>query len=176
MTSTPLLGTLKALFNYSLSERKLPMKSWIKRTLAGIFGASILIGGLSACSRGHHGEWSPERVTEMRGKMIERVSSKLTLNDAQKQKLNMLADEMIASRTALRGKDADPRAEMQAMISGAKFDRSRAQTLLEQKTQVVQGNGPKLISAMADFYDSLNPEQQKQVRDRLEHRSWWSRG
>ena len=152
------------------------MKTWIKRTLVGIFGASILIGGLTACSRGHHAEWSPERVTEMRGKVIERVSSKLELNEAQKQKLGVLADEMIASRTALRGKEADPRAEMKAMISGVKFDRTRAQTMLEQKTQVVQGNGPKLIAAMADFYDSLNPEQQKQVRDRLEHRGGWGRG
>lgn len=152
------------------------MKTWIKRTLAGIFGASLLIGGLSACSRGHHAEWSPERVTEMRGKVIERVSSKLDLNDAQKQKLGVLADEMLASRTALRGKDADPRTEMKAMVAGAKFDRSRAQTMLEQKTQVVQGNGPKLITAMAEFYDSLSPEQQTKVRERLEHRGWWGRG
>ncbi len=152
------------------------MKTWIKRTLFGVFGASILIGGLSACSRGHHAEWSPERVTEMRGKVIERVSSKLELNDAQKQKLGVLADEMLASRTALRGKDADPRREMKAMIAGAKFDRSRAQAMLDQKTQVVQGNGPKLIAAMGEFYDSLSPEQQKKVRDRLEHRGWWSRG
>jgi periplasmic protein CpxP/Spy len=176
MTANTLLGTLKALFNNSLSKGNLPMKTWIKRTLVGIFGASILIGGLTACSRGHHAEWSPERVTEMRGKVIERVSSKLELNEAQRQKLGVLADEMIASRTAFRGKEADPRAEIKAMISGAKFDRSRAQTMLEQKTQVVQGNGPKLIAAMADFYDSLNPEQQKQVRDRLEHRGWWGRG
>ncbi len=152
------------------------MKTWIKRTLVGIFGASILIGGLSACSRGHHTEWSAERVTEMRGKVIERVSSKLELNDGQKQKLGVLADEMLASRTALRGKDADPRTEMKAMIAGAKFDRSRAQVMLDQKTQVVQGNGPKLIAAMGEFYDSLSPEQQKKVRDRLENRGWWSRG
>ncbi len=83
---------------------------------------------------------------------------------------------MLASRTALRGKEADPRTEFKAMIAGAKFDRSRAQAMLEQKTQVVQGQGPKLIAAMADFYDSLNPEQQKQVRERLEHRGWWGRG
>ena len=51
------------------------------------------------------------------------------------------------------------------------------QTLLEQKTQVVQGNGPKMIAALADFYDSLNPEQQKQVRDRMERRKgWFDRG
>lgn len=157
------------------------MKPWIKRTLIGLTGATILVGGLTACGSrgGHHGggDWSAERVTEMRGKVIERVSGKLELNEAQKQKLGVLADEMIASRTAMRGQSADPRTEMKALIAGDKFDRARAQALLEQKTQVVQGQGPKVIAAMADFYDSLNPAQQKQVRDKMEQRrGWWGRG
>ncbi len=156
------------------------MKHWIKRTLIGALGATLLVSGLVGCGSrgGHHGgDWSAERVTQVRGKVVEKISSKLELNDAQKQKLGALADEMIASRAAFKGKDADPRAELKAVMSGDKFDRIRAQALLDQKTQVAQGNGPKMIAAMADFYDSLNPAQQKQVRDRIEHRgSWWSRG
>jgi periplasmic protein CpxP/Spy len=156
------------------------MKPWIKKTLIGVFGATILVGGLTACGhRGGHdrGSMSEERVVEMRGKVIERVSSKLDLNEAQKQKLGVLADELIAQRKAMRGDSADPRTEMKALIAGDKFDRSRAEALLGQKTQVVQAGGPKVIGALADFYDSLNPEQQKQVRDKLEHRGrWWDRG
>lgn len=157
------------------------MKPWLKKTLFGVFGATILVGGLTACgSRGEHhgrGDWSPERVTEMRGKVVERVSSQLELNDAQKQKLGVLADQMIASRKALRGESADPRTEMKALVAGDKFDRTRAQALLEQKTQVVQGQGPKVIAAMGDFYDSLTPAQQKQLREKMEHRrGWWGRG
>lgn len=160
------------------------MKHWIKRTFIGALGAALLVGGLAGCGSrgGHHGEgWSAERVTQMRGKVVDRISSKLELNDLQKQKLGALADEIIASRMAFKGKDADPRTELKAVIAGDKFDRTRAQALLDQKTQVVQGNGPKMIAAMADFYDSLNPAQQKQVRDRLEHRGGkgggrWGRG
>ncbi len=171
-------GTLTALFNTFLSERNLVMKPWIKRTLIGVFGACLLVGGLTACGgRGHHGDWSAERVSEVRGKVVEKISSKLALNDTQKQKLGALADEIIASRTAFRGKDPDLRAEFKAMMAGDKFDRVRAQALLDQKTQVVQGNGPKMIAALADFYDSLSPEQQKQVREKMEqHRGWWGRG
>jgi Spy/CpxP family protein refolding chaperone len=34
-----------------------------------------------------------------------------------------------------------------------------------------------VIAALADFYDSLNPEQQQKVRDRMAQRKgWWSRG
>jgi Spy/CpxP family protein refolding chaperone len=156
------------------------MKPWIKKTLIGFAGATILLGGLSACGHrgGHeHGPMSEERVVEMRGKVIERVSDKLELNEAQKLKLGVLADEMIAQRKALRGDSADPRTEMKALVAGEKFDRARAQTLLTQKTEVVQAGGPKVIAAMADFYDSLNPAQQAQVRERMDKRGgWWGRG
>ena len=156
------------------------MKPWIKKTLIGLAGAALLVGGLTACGSrgGHHerGSMSEERKVDMRGKVIERVSSKLELNEAQKQKLGLLADEMIAQRKAMRGDSADPRTEVKALIAGNAFDRTRAQTLLTQKTEVVQAGGPKMIAAMADFYDSLNPQQQAQVRERLEKRGhWWGR-
>jgi periplasmic protein CpxP/Spy len=156
------------------------MKPWIKKTLIGVFGATILVGGLTAC--GHRGDrergpMSEERVVEMRGKVIERISDKLELDEVQKQKLGVLADELIAQRKAMRGDSADPRSEMKALIAGEKFERSRAEALLTQKTQVVQAGGPKVIGALADFYDSLKPEQQKLVRDKLDKRhGWWGRG
>lgn len=151
------------------------MKPWIKKTLMGLFGASIAVGGLTACSSSHHhrGPMSAEKVSEVRGKVVERVSSKLDLNDAQKQKLNVLADKMEAQRTAFMGKATDPRAEMQAIVSGDKFDRARAQTLLEEKTRAVQTNSPEVINALADFYDSLNSEQQQKVRDVMQRRKGW---
>mgnify|MGYP007063194552 FL=1 len=74
------------------------MKPWIKKTLMGIFGASIAVGGLTACSSGHHqrGPMTAEKMAEVRGKMVDRVSSKLDLNEAQKTKLNALADQLEA--------------------------------------------------------------------------------
>lgn len=155
------------------------MKPWIKRTLIGLTATTVVLGGLTACgSRGDHARgWSDERVTEVRGKVIEKVSSKLDLNADQKAKLGVLADQMIASRKAFRG-NTDPRTDLQALVAGDKFDRSKAQQLLDQKLQAAQGNGPQMLSAFGDFYDSLNPEQQKQVREKLERRGhgWWGRG
>jgi periplasmic protein CpxP/Spy len=156
------------------------MKPWIKKSLIAVFGASVVLGGLSACgSRGDHARgWSDERVTEMRGKVIERVSDKLELNAAQQQKLGVLADELIAQRKAWRAQGGDPRAEIKGLMASEKFDRSAAHALLERKTQQVQGAGPKVIAAFADFYDSLNPQQQSQVRERLDKRGHggWGRG
>ncbi len=155
------------------------MKPWIKRTLIGLMATTVVLGGLTACgARGDHARgWSDERITEVRGKAIEKISSKLDLNAEQKAKLGVLADQMIASRKALRG-NSDPRTELQALVAGDRFDRSKAQQLLDQKLQAAQGNGPQMLSAFGDFYDSLNPEQQQQVREKLAHRGhgWWGRG
>ena len=123
------------------------MKTWIKRSLIGITAATVILGGLTACgSRGDHARgWSDERITEVRGKAIEKISSKLELNTEQKAKLGVLTDEMIASRKAFRGEAADPRTELKALVAGDKFDRTKAQALLDQKMQVMQGNGPKML-------------------------------
>lgn len=151
------------------------MKPWIKRTLVGLFGASIMVGGLTACSSGahRHGPMTPEKMAEVRAKVVDRVSSKLDLNDAQKQKLNVLADKMQAQRSAFMGQAADPRAEVQAIVAGDKFDRARAQSLLDEKTRAIQASSPEVITALADFYDSLNPGQQQKVRDLMQRRKGW---
>lgn len=152
------------------------MKPWIKRTLIGLFSASILVGGLTACGHRLHGfgaNMSAEETAQYRGKMIERVSSKLDLNADQKQRLSVLADKLHEQRTALMGQTKDPRAEVKALVAGEKFDRVRAQTLVTEKTSVLQSKSPEVIAALADFYDSLNPVQQQKVRDFMVHRGGW---
>ena len=148
------------------------MKPWIKKTLMGLFGASIMVGGLTACA-GRHGPMTPERMAEVRGKVVERVSSRLDLDAAQKQKLNALADALQAQRGAFAGPGGDPRAEARAIVAGRSFDRARAQALLDDKTRAVQAHGPEVIVALADFYDSLDPGQQDKVRALMQRRRGW---
>ncbi|HRQ04256.1 MAG TPA: Spy/CpxP family protein refolding chaperone [Ottowia sp.] len=156
------------------------MKTWIKRTLIGVATAAIVLGGLSACShRMHRGGWggdvTPGQSAEWRGRMVERVAGKLDLNAEQKAKLNALANTMQAQRQALRG-STDPRAEMQSLVAGEKFDRAKAQALVQQKTEAMRSGSPEMIGALADFYDSLNPAQQQQVREFMAKRRGWRRG
>lgn len=156
------------------------MKLWIKRSLYSLVGASIVLGGLAACGHSRHGygSMSAEDQAQMRGKIVEKVSSKLELNAEQKQRLNVLADKLQEQRAALVGKTTNPRAEVQALVAGDKFDRSRAQTLLTEKTAAITGKSPEVIHAMADFYDSLNPAQQTKVREAMQkgRHGWWHRG
>lgn len=154
------------------------MKPWIRRTLLSLFGASVALGALTAC--GHHREhrgWnaSPEEQARWQGKMVDRVARRLDLDEAQKQKLTVLAAKVQEQRKALRGA-GDPRADLQQLIAGDKFDRTKAQALIGEKTAAVSAKSPEVIAALGDFYDSLRPEQQGKVRDFLQRRhGWWHR-
>ena len=149
------------------------MKLWIKRTLATALGATLVIGSLSACSGGRHGNTMTEAdITAKQIKMVDYAGKKLDLNDAQKQRLSVLGDKLREQRTALLGK-TEVRAELQSIVAGNTFDKAKAQAMMEEKTNALRSKSPDVIAAAADFYDSLNPAQQQQVRDLMQRRKGW---
>jgi protein CpxP len=152
------------------------MKRWIKRSLFALFGVSVLVAGLSACGHRNHefgAKLSAEEYTEKRTKIVDRVADKLNLNEDQKKRLGTLGDKVYEQRTALIGQTTDPRAEMKALVAADKFDRTRAQALVTEKTTALQTKSPEVIAALADFYDSLNSAQQQKVRDYMDGRGRW---
>ena len=157
------------------------MRTWIKRTLLGLFGATVVLGGLSACGHryGHErfSAMAPEEQAEFRKRAVERVASRLDLNEEQKKRLDTLAAKLQEQRLALRGA-ADPRSEVRSFVAGDKFDREKAQAFLGEKVAAVQAKSPEVITALGDFFDSLSPGQQAKVRDMLQRRNhgWWHRG
>lgn len=152
----------------------------LKRTLLGLAGMTLLVGGLTAC--GHRPDFgkqlSPQEYSQKRDKMVDKVASRLELNDDQKKRLAALGDTLYAQRTALMGQDKDPRAEMKALVAGDKFDAVRAQALINEKTTAIQTKSPEVVAALAAFYDSLNTTQQQKVRDYMDgrgHGHWFRR-
>lgn len=153
------------------------MKPWIKRTLMGLFGASIVVGGLTACGMRHHGHgmaaMGEEDAARFKARMVERVGKELDLDAQQKQRLAALGDRLREQRLALVGKTTDPRAEVQALVAGAQFDKVRAQAIIDEKTGALRAKSPEVIAAAADFFDSLNASQQQKVRDFMQRRRGW---
>lgn len=156
------------------------MKTWIKRSLIGLFGVGIVLGGMSACSHRHehHGmAMDGEHMARMQGKFIERATEELDLTAVQQQHLAKVGDRFRAQRSALIGSTTDPRAEMQALVAGPRFDRARALAIVEEKTEALRSRGPDLVIAVADFYDSLDPAQQQKLREHapLRRHRWFQR-
>lgn len=157
------------------------MKTWIKRTLIGIVGGAVLLGGLAACGQRHEGwhrsQISQEDAAKWRERLLERAGKELQLDAGQKLKLGAAFDQLRQHRNTVVASLADPRAEMRALVGGERLDRARAQAWVDEKTQVLRGDSPRTIGALADFYDSLRPDQQAKLRawlDRRGHDSWRS--
>lgn len=172
------------MFNPSCGTRKTVMTHFsrisLKRTLLGALTATVLVGGLAACAGSRHevgASMNAEQYAQKRDKMVDKAASKLDLNEDQKKRLSVLGDKLFEQRTALIGQTKNPRAELQALMAGEKFDAVRAQALINEKTTALQAKSPEVIAALADFYNSLNPVQQQKVRDYMEGRGhWFSRG
>jgi protein CpxP len=152
------------------------MKSWIRRTLLGVFGASIALGALTAC--GHHrghGGWggnTAEDRARQQEWVVERVTRRLDLSPAQQAKLRALAATLQAEREAFAGQP-HPREQMRVLVAGDKFDRAQAQVLAEKASDALRARSPAVIAAFGDFYDSLDPGQQVKVREFMERRRGW---
>lgn len=145
------------------------MKTWIKRSLIGVVAATVLLGGFAAYAHRQSG-WHAMSTGDLalaRTRMVDKVADRMDLDATQKAKLGVLADQLLAQRTALMA-GGDPRAQVQALVAGNSFDRAAAQALLDGKTQAVQAGGPALIAAFGDFYDSLQPAQQAQLRELMQ--------
>ncbi|MDI1267916.1 MAG: Spy/CpxP family protein refolding chaperone [Polaromonas sp.] len=152
------------------------MKSFLRKTLLGLFGGALIVGSLGACSHRGPGGWQSgtEASAESRARMVEKIGSRLDLDAAQKQKLAVLADKLQAQRAALRGA-SDPRADMRALFAGSKLDQAGAKKLIDEKTAALQAGGPAVIAAAADFFDNLRPDQQQKVREFMERGRRWGR-
>jgi Spy/CpxP family protein refolding chaperone len=153
----------------------------IRRILFGVLATTLIVGGLSAC--GHHRDhfWganvTQEQFAENRDKLVDRAASKLDLNAEQKKLLSVVGDKMFEQRKAIIGQSTDPRADLKSLIAGPKFDIGKAQSLITDKTTMMQAKSPETLAALAAFYDSLNATQQQKVRDLMDgHHGWFNHG
>ena len=149
-------------------------RSGIKRALVTAVGAVFVVGAFSACTGGRHGgPMSEADGAERQAKMVDYAGKKLDLNEVQKQRLNVLGDKLREQRVSLMGTSKDPREDIKALVAVDKMDRSKAQALVDDKTSAIKAKSPELIAAAADFFDSLNPAQQQQVRDLMNRKRGW---
>lgn len=161
-------------------------RPWLRRTLIGVTMAGLSLGGLAACGHnpgpfsGDGAAMTPANMAQHRDRMVERISNRLDLDATQKKNLVALMDTVHEQRQAMMGAPgaassasgpaAGPRAELQALIAGPRFDAQAAQALANRKADAMKTASPKVIAAFATFYDSLKPEQQQKVRDFLNSR------
>lgn len=134
-------------------------------------GAVLLAGSIAACSHHHR---TPEQRAEW---MTEKVSKELKLDDAQQAKFKALSEDMLAVRKQMRSEFGSDRDQVLDLLDQPKLDQARILGMVKEHTRTINEQAPKIVAAMGDFYDSLSPEQQAEVREFVKehhghHRHW----
>lgn len=101
-------------------------------------------------------------------KMVERISSKLELDDVQTQALENFSAELAETRQLMRGEGDGLKSEISNLIDAPAFDQGQALTLINDRAAAVQANAPELVAAAAVFFDGLSEEQKSQVKKFME--------
>jgi Spy/CpxP family protein refolding chaperone len=94
----------------------------------------------------------------------ERVAGYLDLDRQQKRQLDRLRDELIYTSQDLREDGRTTGEEILVMLADDKMDRDKAMAVVTHRLETMKARAPELVNRFGDFYDSLNPEQQAEVR------------
>ena len=132
-----------------------------------------MITTISGCSHFR----SPENRAQW---MVEEVTDELELTETQQVKLKTLSDEMLSTRTSMKEQFGETREQMVALFDQPMLDQDKALNIIKSHTQMVDERAPVMVTAFADFYDSLDTVQQEEIRefmqkhnDRHDHRGFF---
>lgn len=121
-------------------------------------GALVVASSFTACSHFR----SPESRAQW---VVEKVTDKLELTESQQIKLTALRDEVMNSRKDMRQKFGESKSQFKTLLDASTLDQKQAVSLVGSHTQFVNEQAPVLVAAFANFYDSLDLEQQAEIRE-----------
>ncbi|MCK7580711.1 MAG: Spy/CpxP family protein refolding chaperone [Chromatiales bacterium] len=134
-----------------------------------ILGAVGIALAVTACGHGFRHHMPADHAV----RHIEKLGKQLDLNEVQTAKLSAVTATLRKGGESLRGKHDERQKEVLALIDQPTFDRQRANALVQQTTRDVNDHAAEMIAAIGDFYDSLTPAQQQELRaevtERMEH-------
>ncbi len=96
--------------------------------------------------------------------LTERVTKQLNLDDQQQQQLNLFRGKLVEMRDQLHNGKSQHIEQALQLLNTPQLDRKRAYQLWDEKQQKIAAAGPELIDSFANFSDSLNDEQRKQLQ------------
>ena len=124
-------------------------------------GAVILVTACAGRSYCH----DPQRQATW---LMDKATKELHLDNTQQTKLRRLVDDVTDSRKLMRNQRDQAKQVIMGLLEQPNLPRDKSLDLVENHIRVMQGQAPKLVTAFADFYDSLDPQQRKALREALD--------
>ena len=129
-------------------------------SIIAILGMGIFAG----CNKGmfHH---SPEKKAAW---IVEEISEELELNDVQQAKLETISEHVLSVRKTFKSTHDTTHNDILNLLSKPVLDQIKLNDIVTNKVTVISEKAPHAISLLADFYDSLDTDQQKKLKDTFE--------
>lgn len=143
------------------------MKKSTKVIVATAVGLSIL-GGATAIAHSKHG--AGFGYGGHRGHMIEHIGERLALTTDQEGKLDSVFKEMRDMRREMMRNRRESMEQISELLNAPVLDQQAALELFTAKVNTVEQRAPGIIAAIADFADSLTPQQKEEVREMMQQR------
>jgi len=140
------------------------MKPVTKKILFAL-GAVGLFASVAAY--GHHQCHDPEQKGNW---IVEKISSELELTEPQVAKLEDVRDQMMNARKQMHQERKGARADVLQLLGQSSLDRDQSLAMINQRLDAIRGKAPQLVNALGDFYDSLTPVQQQELKERIEEK------
>ena len=138
------------------------MKHPIRNSIIGLIVVLVLIG-TSVCT--YHIFFSS--IEERADYISTKISKKLDLTALQNEKLSNLKVHLISVFKTLKQEKQQYHEEILALITNRHFDRTNASKLIQEKMLKINNESTPLIDLIAEFYDSLDKNQQQQIRAKI---------
>jgi protein CpxP len=103
---------------------------------------------------------SPERRAAW---MTEKIASRLDLSEEQKIRLNGLKDELMEKGREIHASRLAVKNEMVAQLRNDKIDRERLKEAVKKEEAKLDDAVSDLVAHLAEFHDSLTPEQRAEL-------------
>jgi Spy/CpxP family protein refolding chaperone len=136
-----------------------------------IITAVLLVAGSSGVvyAFSKHGDWgmTPAEKIEF---VSDRVSKKLELDDAQRQKFTDFAETVSGIMQEVKLSREQRHTEIASLLEEPALDQARALQLVQQRTRMIDEKAPEVIASLAIFLDSLNTEQRAELQEFIDKR------
>ena len=126
--------------------------------LGGVALATTLVAG------GRHYFGDPEYRADW---MVHKITEELELTDAQQTKLKNVRDLMMEARKQVHDGHEGRRETVLTLLSQPQLDRQKVLTLINERTEAVREQAPRIVDAAGQFYDSLTAEQHEVLREHV---------
>jgi protein CpxP len=142
------------------------------RKLFALLAVTGLGAGAASLISGCHHHRSPE---EKAAWVVKKISGELDLTDAQKPKLQAIADFMVNERKIHESQREENYAFALAQVRGERLDRSEVERRINRKLDDMKQKAPRLVELVSEFHASLSPEQREKAATKLEKLHQWHR-